>query len=323
MHNLKILFCILVLTGLISCEFSSKTPQEDRIVKIPVFDVDNAYAHIERQVEFGPRRMNSDAHEKCKLWLTEQLRKNGFIVQVQNFEATAYTKEVLKGSNIHGVYNPNVEERILLCAHYDTRHIADKDTVNVEAPIDGADDGASGVGVLLEIARLIDEAKIPMGVDIVFFDAEDHGSDQRNQDYTWGLGSQHWAKSLKDTDYAYKYGILLDMVGAKGATFRKEGYSLSSARTIVHQIWNLAKQMGKEQFFVDKTINSITDDHKFVIQYAKIPMVDIINVQASGKFGDYHHKHSDNIDVIDKKTLAAVGQVVTAQIFRESNKQNN
>ncbi len=128
-----------------------------------------------------------------------------------------------------------------LGAHYDTRHIADKDTINIESPIDGADDGASGVAVLLEIARLIDISNLPMGVDIVFFDAEDHGSDEPNNHNTWGLGSQHWARQLKNGGKVYKYGILLDMVGAKNATFYKEGYSMQSAGSIVNQIWDLAK----------------------------------------------------------------------------------
>ncbi len=296
-------------------------PQEDRIVKIPRFNSENAFTHIQKQIHFGPRRMNSDAHENCKNWLLDKLTEYNFSTEFQDFEVKAYSGELLKGTNIHGIYNKDVKERVILCAHYDTRHIADKDTINIDIPIDGADDGASGVAVILEIARLINESNLPMGVDIVFFDAEDHGSDKPNQDYTWGLGSQYWAKKLSK-DYKYKYGILLDMVGSKNATFRKEGFSMQSAEKIVNQIWNLAKNMGKEKYFVNKPIGFITDDHRFVIEQTRTPMVDIINVQSTGKFGNYHHKHSDNIGIIDKTTLEAVGQVVIAQIFRESNKQN-
>ena len=311
------------MTFLISCKSeSSKIPQEERKVKIPKFDSENAFNFIKTQTDFGPRRMNSEAHEKCKIRLANKLTEFNFETEFQNFEAKAYTGELLKGDNVIGYHHKNVKKRILLCAHYDTRHIADKDTANIESPIDGADDGASGVGVILEIARLINDTNLPIGVDIVFFDAEDHGSDKPNQAYTWGLGSQHWAKQIRQTNYDYKYGILLDMVGAKDATFRKEGYSIQSAESTVNQIWSLAKRMGKEKYFVNKKIGFITDDHRFVIENTKIPMVDIINIQDSGKFGDYHHKHSDNINVIDQETLRAVGQVVTAQIFKESNKQN-
>ena len=301
---------------------SEKVPQDDRQVKIPSFNADSAYTYIAKQLDFGPRRMNSQAHEECKNWLAQKLGEHGFDVELQEFEAMAYNNELLKATNIHGIYNPEVEERVLLCAHYDTRHIADKDDQREEEPIDGADDGASGVAVLIEMARLINEANIPMGIDIVFFDAEDHGSDKPNQDYTWGLGSQYWAKEIRKSDYKYKYGILLDMVGAKNATFRKEGFSMASAKHEVDQIWNLAKQMGKDRYFVDSKTGYITDDHRFIIENARIPMVDIINIQQNGAFGFYHHRHSDNIDVIDLQTLAAVGQVVTAYVFRESNKQN-
>lgn len=320
---MKNLYFLLFISLLMACHSeSNKIPQEDRHVSIPTFNSTNAFAHIQTQIDFGPRRMNSEAHENCKNWLKEKLEEFNFETELQNFEAKAYTGELLKGTNIHGYHNKNVKERILLCAHYDTRHIADKDSINIEKPIDGADDGASGVAAILEIARLVDESKLPMGVDIVFFDAEDHGSDQENQSYTWGLGSQYWAKELRKTDYDYKYGILLDMVGAKNATFRKEGFSVQSAKSTVDQIWALAKNMGRDRYFIDKKIGFITDDHRFIIEKTNIPMIDIINVQESGQFGHYHHRHSDNIEVIDKETLIAVGQVVTAQIFRESNGLN-
>lgn len=320
MNKIYVLAIILLF---VACKAESvKIAQEDRIVRIPKFNSDNAFEHIKTQIEFGPRRMNSEAHENCKNWLQEKLKELNFETKLQNFESKAYSGELLKGSNIQGYHNKHVKERILLCAHYDTRHIADKDTVNVDNPIDGADDGASGVAVILEIARLVKESNLPMGIDIVFFDAEDHGSDKPNQAYSWGLGSQYWSSEIRKTEYDYKYGILLDMVGSKNATFRKEGYSVQTSKYVVDQIWNLAKGMGRDKYFIDKQIGAITDDHRFIIEKTSIPMVDIINVQESGKFGHYHHKHSDNIEIIDKKTLHAVGQVITAHIFRESNKQN-
>jgi hypothetical protein len=154
---------------LIACKSEpKKIEQEDRIVNIPKFNSENAFKYIQTQIQFGPRRMNSEAHENCKKWLNEKLVEFGFETELQNFETMAYSGELLKGTNIHGYHNRNVKERVLLCAHYDTRHIADKDTSNINKPIDGADDGASGVAVILEIARLIKESNVPMGVDIVF-----------------------------------------------------------------------------------------------------------------------------------------------------------
>jgi len=172
MKSIELLVVIFLIIGCKSTP--TKIPQEDRIVEIPSFSSDNAFNYIKKQIDFGPRRMNSAAHEECKNWLAGKLTEFNFQVEIQDFEARAYSDELLKGSNIHGVHNKNVKERILLCAHYDTRHIADKDSTNINSPIDGADDGASGVAVILEIARLINEANLPLGVDIVFFDAEDN-----------------------------------------------------------------------------------------------------------------------------------------------------
>ncbi len=317
------LFILVLVVGSSSCRNNTrKQPQEPTVLRIPAFNADSAYHHILTQIEMGPRRMNSTAHSKCTNWLIGKLQAYGFDVTSQDFQAEAYDGEVLNGTNLHGVHNPNVKERVLLCAHYDTRHIADKDTAMIDSPIDGADDGASGVAILLEIARLVKEASLPMGLDIVLFDAEDHGSNKPGNAYTWGLGSQYWSEQIATSDYEYKYGILLDMVGSKNATFRKEGFSTKSANEVVEQIWGLAKRIGKDKYFINETTGFVTDDHRFIIERTNIPMVDIINVKSNGSFGLYHHRHADNINIISKQTIQAVGQVTTAQIFNESNMKN-
>jgi len=323
-NYMKHLACcfLLILISFACTDPNGKTKQELVKRDIPKFNADLAYAHIEKQINFGPRQMNSSAHDLCRDWLASQLKTSGFQVDIQHFEAKAYNDTLLRGSNIIATYKAGVQERVLLCAHYDTRHIADKDELKQNEPIDGADDGASGVAVLLEIARLIQLQDIPMGVDIIFFDAEDYGSDQPGNDYSWGLGSQYWAKHLENKDDEYKYGILLDMVGSKNASFRKEGFSMQSAKTQVDQIWELAKRMGHQKYFINERTGHVTDDHRFIIEKTKIPMLDIINVKSNGKFMACHHKHCDDISVIDKATLQSVGQVVTAQIIRESNMEN-
>jgi Zn-dependent M28 family amino/carboxypeptidase len=309
---------LIILTLLSSCK-DDKVPQQDIHVTIGKFNPDTAYAFIETQVEFGIRHMNSPGHEACKTWLGAKLKFYGFELIEQEFTARAYDGQTLNGTNIIGRHNPDVRERILLCAHYDTRQMAEKDSLDPDTPIDGADDGASGVAVTLEIARQIAINPIPMGVDIIFFDAEDHGANGPDNDYTWGLGSQYWSRNLHEKSYAVKYGILLDMVGARNATFPKEGFSMRSAPHVVNKIWALARQIGRQQYFVDRETGFITDDHRFIIENAGIPMVDIIHVNADGKFGSHHHTHADNLDIIDKRTLEAVGQVVLAVICRESN----
>lgn len=318
---MKHLIYLFPLLFLLSCT-EDKIPQENTKVKIGRFEADSAYAFIQKQVDFGDRFMNTPEHEHCKNWLIQKLESYGLEIEAQTFEAKAYNGTTLKGTNIIARHRPEVQERVLLCAHYDTRHIADKDTIDTNQPIDGADDGGSGVAVILEIARQLQLNPIPMGIDIIFFDAEDYGDDKPENDYSWGLGSQHWASNIHEENYQVKYGILLDMVGSQNATFPKEGFSMSSAAAQVNKIWKLAQSMGHQRYFVNRKAGHYTDDHRFIIEIAKIPMVDIINIKEDGRFGAYHHTHGDNMSIIDKRTLGAVGQVVLAYVYRESNKEN-
>ena len=155
----------------------------------------------------------------------------------------------------------------------------------------------------------------------IFFDAEDYGAETNGQTNTWALGSQYWSVNLHEPDYEVKYGILLDMVGAKGARFTKEGNSRSSAGNVVDKIWQLAERMNKQHYFVDENTGAIVDDHLFIIRNAGIPMVDIINHPEESLFGAYHHTHQDNLEIIDPASLQAVGQVVLAVVYNESNKK--
>lgn len=330
-NTISIFLLFSFLLGLSSCEDdpTKKTnamlvPQENIKVRIPRFDGESAKNFVAKQLSFGTRVTSSEGHQKCKKWLVEKFKSFGAEVIEQDFKATTYTNVKLDGTNIIARYNPKVKERVLLGAHWDTRPFADKDPdpEKQNIPILGADDGGSGVGVLLEIARLLKENPIPMGVDIVLFDAEDYGNAEGDDPETYGLGSQYWAKNphLKKEDV--KYGILLDMVGAKDAQFTKEGISAENAGVITNKVWNLAKSMKKEKYFIDKTGGYVTDDHYFVMKYFGMPMIDIINRPSENfGFGNHWHTHNDNMDIIDVNTLAAVGQVVTAAIYKESNKE--
>ena len=334
MKNSKLNFLFIFALSLffMACQDEEKTkdqlvPQKNTKVNVPAFDTEAAYNFIDKQVSFGPRVPNSEGHKKCKAWLVSTFKSFGAEVIEQDFTANAYTGTVLNGTNIIARYNPKVQERIILAAHWDTRHIADQDpdSTRYNEPIMGADDGGSGVGVLLSIAKTLKNNPIPMGIDFILFDAEDHGDDDNTVDTgpTWCLGAQHWAKNLhlKRTDV--KYGILLDMVGAKNAVFPKEGVSLHFAKPIVDKVWKLGQQMGKGKYFIEGESDPafITDDHLFVNKFAQIPMIDIIHRKNRDKFGDHWHTHNDNMDIIDKNTLAAVGQVVTAVVYKESNKE--
>ena len=327
-------FCIVVLWSLfmVSCQNDApQTPADTPIkdVVIPVFNVDTAYEHIANQVAFGPRSPNSPGHAACKDWLIDKLEFYGAQVLTQDFDAQTYTGIAFPATNIIGQYNPDNPKRILLAAHWDTRFIAeeDPDESRREQPIPGADDGASGVGALLEIARLLQSNPVELGVDIIFFDAEDQGErGASNNVQSWCLGAQHWSRNPHAGGGNAKFGILLDMVGGKNARFAVE--DVRNTYEAVHggkiaalyiKVWKLAQAMGKGNFFQSTYVAAGTDDHYFVNTIRKIPMIDIINkpIGSQTSFMPNWHTHQDDMDAINKRTLRAVGQVVTAVIYKE------
>ncbi len=310
-------WCLLLVSCKQPTATEAKAPSVARDISIPAFNRDSAYAFVEKQVSFGPRNLGSEGHRACLDWLVAKLQSFGLETQRQTFAAELYTNEVFPATNVLAYYRRDLSRRILLCAHWDTRHVAEKDAdANMQdQPILGADDGASGVAVLLEIARVLQSEPVEIGIDFVFFDAEDQGSNNGAIE-SWCLGSQHWSKNLAPGNRP-EYGILLDMVGSKGATFPKEAISLSYAGHIVDKVWPLASAMGYGHYFVNTRVQAITDDHLFVNRIARIPTIDIINYSRDS-FGHYHHTHQDNMEIIDRTTLRAVGQVVLALLFKES-----
>jgi hypothetical protein len=293
-------------------------------VDIPAFNADSAYYFVKKQVDFGSRVPNSPEHEACAAWIVSEFERMGLTVIQQKFDAVHYDGTILKSNNIIAQYKPENPNRVLMAAHWDSRFQADQDTKRKNQPILGADDGASGVGVLLELARTLQNHPLEMGVDFICFDAEDQGNDvDDGQDHsrTWCLGSQHWAQNLHRSGYSPQYGILLDMVGAPNPRFDKEGISRQVAPIIVDRVWATAADLGYGDAFVQEDGQGITDDHLFVIQHARIPMIDIINrpgVTQSG-FVSHWHTHDDNMSAIDKNTLKMVGEVCTSVIYQTHN----
>jgi Iap family predicted aminopeptidase len=213
--------------------------------------------------------------------------------------------------NIIGSFNLSKKKRVLLCAHWDTRPMADQDAERPTEPSDGANDGASGVGVLIEAARQFQLQRPDAGVDIIFFDAEDMGDSQGAPD-TWCLGSQFWSRSPHIKNYVARFGILLDMVGPKNAVFAIEGNSWLYAQPYVKKVWNTAQKLGHGQNFVNYQGGQLVDDHLFINQIIGIPTLDIIHydIRQNTGFGEFWHTHKDNMETIDKKTLKAVGETV-------------
>jgi hypothetical protein len=291
----------------------------------PEFNADSAYAFVQKQVDFGPRVPGSEAHSACRDWLVSKLE--GYADRVIKQEGTlpVYSGKQFKFTNIIASFNPEQGNRILLCAHWDTRPFADqdKDPTNHQKPIAGANDGGSGVGVLLEIARLLKSSPVNIGVDIVLFDLEDYGQPEfaqgPKQADSYALGSQYWSKNPHVPGYQAKYGILLDMVGAANSRFRVEGFSNQFAPSIVQKVWSTASDLGYGPFFPMEMGPPIQDDHFYVNTLKGIPTVDIIHLENNGyqTFHSSWHTMQDDMSVIDPTTLKAVGQTVLTVVVRE------
>ena len=277
----------------------------------PSFNEDSCYAFVQMQVDFGPRVPTTESHRLCGDWLVAKLRSYGLEVMEQKGSVIAYNEKSTPVRNIIASYKPESQKRILLCSHWDSRPMADRDTKDTDKPIDGASDGASGVAVLLEIARQLQIAKPDAGIDIILFDMEDYGE-------KFCQGSEYWAQHLHKPGYFANFGILLDMVGAKGAVFPIEGQSKIYASSFVKKIWDMGASLGYSDYFNYTEMHPITDDHVNVNTIANIPCVDIIQMDpVGGDFGPYHHRHSDNMSIIDKHTLKAVGHTLTEVIYAE------
>jgi hypothetical protein len=324
-HNITTTLLISLIM-LHACHNNNKHPSatiSTQSIDIPTFNSDTAYYHIQQQTNYGPRVPNTPAHKSCGDYLITQLKQYGASIHTQEATLTAYNGTQLQARNIIATYNPNNPQRILLFAHWDTRPYADRDS-NAHTqlqPIDGADDGASGTAVLLEIARQINQQAPRPGIDIILFDAEDYGPPS-NQEHSsklesWCLGSQFWARNPHKPNYRAQYGILLDLVGAQNATFLREYTSEQNAPQLLDKIWNIARELGYGKYFINQPGGDIIDDHKYVIAGRKIPCINIINydTKTNEGFPTHWHTHNDNINIIQRETLKAVGQTILQFIY--------
>ena len=300
----------------------------------PAFNADSAYLYCEQQCSFGPRTMNSPAHEACAAWIADKFRSYGLQVTTQQAGLKGYDGTILRATNIIASYRPEAQDRILLCAHWDSRPWADNDPdeANWRQPVVAANDGASGVAVMLELARLVTSSsdttrqalRPTLGIDFVCFDAEDWGvpqwSDAPDDGNSWALGAQYWAANPHQSGYQARYGILLDMVGGQGAQFYQERMSLQYASSIVDKVWRAAEVVGFGSLFPKQPGGYITDDHIPVNTTAKIPCIDIIPYYPDceqSTFGPTWHTVNDDMAHIDRTTLQAVGQTLVQVLFSE------
>lgn len=322
-----LIWLLFVCLAFVACKKHNKTADTGSFVnykdvKTPNFNADSAYYFVKKQCDFGPRTPQSEASKKCASWLIEYLTSKADTVYVQEFSCKMWNGKEVKGKNIIASFNPQKADRVMFCSHWDSRLWADQDedTNNRHKPILGANDGASGVGVLLEIARLMKGKQTNQGLDIILFDMEDQGAPEWSgvniEDQTdWCLGSQYWAQNLHIPYYKAKYGILLDMVGGHNIRFAKEMQSMGYASTIMNNVWNIAKDIGYENIFVDQTSGSVMDDHIWINHYAQIPTIDIVNNDVQTSFFPYWHTTKDDMQCIDKNSLDVVGKVLLVSFF--------
>ncbi len=331
-NNIRVFFSILPAAVFLSLIFfasctnnpsdQSKTvivPKTETVKTVPTpdFNADSAYAFVKAQVDFGPRIPGTPAHAKCADYLSAKLKSYGFTVTIQNATIQTFDNMQFTLKNIIAQFNPSSQKRILLCSHWDTRPWADSDKKDPKKPFGSANDGPSGVGTELEIARQINLSHPNIGVDIIYFDLEDYGEDGGDQN-TWCLGTQYWSKNIFPADYYANFGVLLDMVGGKNAIFPKESNSVQLAPNAVEKVWKAANELGYGNNFIAQTKSFVGVDDHIYVNKAGVPCIDIIEYnQATGGFGDYHHAHSDNMSIIDKSTLKAVGQTLLEVIYNE------
>jgi hypothetical protein len=306
-----------------SCKQSPQANNIAGMIDIPFFNADSAYFYTERQVLFGPRVPGSPAHDLCGNYLAGELRRFGATVVEQEATLRLADHSPISIKNIIGSFQPENKSRVLLCAHWDSRPYADNDpdVNNRHTPIDGANDGAGACAVLLEIARQLQITQPAVGIDIVFFDAEDWGEPHfpvKDKHYgAWCMGSEYWAKNPHVPNYSAQFGILLDMVGGRDAQFFKEAISMRYASHIVKKVWEAARATGYDSYFPNRPGGGVTDDHGQVIKYLKIPCIDIIQYDPDSEtgFASYWHTLDDTMKNVDKNTLQAVGQTVLYVLY--------
>jgi len=295
-------------------------------VKTPDFNADTAYAYVAAQVALGPRIPGSAAQKKCADWMEQKAKQFCDTVYRQQTSVKGGDGKMLPCINIIGAVHPAAKQRILLLTHWDSRPWADQDTKDQDKPILAADDAGSGVGVLLELVRQLKANGLPdnLGIDILFTDVEDYGKTEWGED-SYCLGTQYWARNPHVPGYTAEFGILLDMVGAKGAAFPMEMTSQQFAPDVQRMVYEAAGKAGYSSYFPFTQGGGVTDDHKFVNELIHIPTIDIINISTNSNTGfkPHWHTHQDNMDIIDKSTLKAVGQTLLQVIYETAGKKTN
>ncbi|MFA8343586.1 MAG: M28 family peptidase [Rhodothermaceae bacterium] len=319
----KVLLLIVAALLLAGCGGEKKTKAQKPLYDltsgkaVPKFSGENAYKYVEEQVAFGPRNPNSQGAKMALQYFKNFFEQNCDKFELQNFIYTGYQNEKLDLTNIIAKYKPEAKRRIILCAHWDTRPRAeqDKNEANKHKPILGANDGGSGTGVLMEIARILKENPVDYGVDIILFDGEDYGEASDLDNFC--IGSKYFG-ATKDPSYQPVFAILLDLIGDIDAKYPQDPESMSKAPEVVNMVWRIAQDIGASRF-ISATGSGIYDDHVALNQNG-IKAINIIDSDIVGADSDierknYWHTQNDTMENIDKEALQQVGDVLVKLIY--------
>ncbi len=279
------------------------------------FNGQDAFQYLVKQVTFGPRNPGSKGHERCLNYLHKEMAKWADRVDLQSFTYhDVVNKKTLKLTNVIARFNPKSKRRIFFAAHWDTRPFADQDIKkNQNTPIPGANDGASGVAVLLEMAKVLHKQKPSIGVDLILFDGEDYGREGHLENYF--LGSKYYAKMYEKNGFQHEFGILIDMIGDAQLTIKKEGYSVKNLPWLVNKVWNTAHSLGFYEFS-DQFLGYVDDDHVPLLK-AGIPCIDLIDFEYPDKTNRYWHTLKDTPDKCSPQSLYIVGTVLLEMLYGE------
>ena len=295
-------WCVLVL---VACQAKAGAGGGGSLVR--EFNGPAAFKYVEQQMAFGPRVPNTPGHQKTGDWLLAELRARADTVIVQAFRQTTTKGQTLQLRNFFARFRPQATDRVLFLAHWDTRPFADK-SANLgqqRLPVPGANDGASGVAVLLGVADALKAKPPTIGVDLLFVDGEDYGDFADSTETL--IGARYFAKHLPP-GYTTLFAVLFDMVGDRDLEIVQEGFSVQNAPEVVQRVWQTADRLGYGRTFVNRVGQALTDDH-VPLQRAGIRAIDVIDFDFP-----YHHTTEDTIDKVSAESLQIVGNVAVALV---------
>lgn len=313
----------LIVGLLAACNTHQKPHERLVLAPAPKFNADSAYSYIRKQVSFGPRVPGTNAHSACGNYLVSILMQFGATVSQQKDSVLTYNGSKLPLHNIQASFGTQLPNRVLLATSWDSRAWADRSDTRTTQPSVGANDAASGVGILLEIARLVGKKHPAIGIDILLLDVENQDRpafdiDPNQTAHFGNLGTKYWAEN--NQDYTATFAIHLNMVGAENATFTLEGNSMQFAPSYTHNIWSIGHALGFENYFRHNRTLHIQDAHAYIYEQTGIPSVNILHYDPNGlgPFWKHWHTHQDTMDAISKQTLSAVGQTLVQVLYNQN-----